>query len=112
MSGRLNNLGNSHMHRFQRLRGLDDLSQAIDCLTQALSLVQKGHPQRIEIFSALGVAYAYQFRQGQNRDDLNRAIECSIQAVIIIPDKHADMPFRLYNLGNQLGDGYQHFKEP
>ncbi|QRW07774.1 CHAT domain protein [Ceratobasidium sp. AG-Ba] len=98
--GRLNNLGNSWLSRFERLGELSDLDHAIDCQSHAVILAPDGHPDKPACLNNLGISWSRRFKRLGELSDLDHAIGCQSQAVSLTPDGHPDKPSRLSNLGN------------
>ncbi|KAI9574339.1 hypothetical protein HD554DRAFT_2006816, partial [Boletus coccyginus] len=55
--GRLNNLGNSFLTRFQRVGELSDLEDAISRQRDAVELIPHGHPHKPDLINNLGSSF-------------------------------------------------------
>jgi tetratricopeptide (TPR) repeat protein len=74
--GRLRNLAEALVRRFQIKKKNKDLNDAINSLQTALDLVDSRHRRAIANFSyTIGIAYSLSFGVSQNMEDLDKAIQ-------------------------------------
>ncbi|KAJ7209333.1 CHAT domain-containing protein [Mycena rebaudengoi] len=98
----LNNFGNSLLHRFKRLGGLDDLNQSVLRYEAAVTLTPDGHPDKPSWLNNLGNSLLCRFERLGRLGDLNQSVLRFEAAVTLTPDGHPDKPSQLNNLGNSL----------
>ena len=103
----LNNLGNSHLRRFEHTGDLQDIDHAISLHRSAVESTPSGHTDLPSQLNNLGVSYACRFQCTGNLHDIDDAISHQQSAVESTPFGHADLPSWINSLG--LSYGY-HFK--
>ncbi|KAJ7090654.1 CHAT domain-containing protein [Mycena epipterygia] len=99
---RLNNLGISLLHRFERLGGLDDLNQSVLRLETAVTLTPDDHPDKSSWLNSLGSSLLSRFKRIGGLDDLNQSVLRLEAALTLTLDGHPDKPLCLNNLGISL----------
>ncbi|QRV72005.1 CHAT domain protein [Ceratobasidium sp. AG-Ba] len=104
-------LGTSWMLRFDRLRGPDNLSNAIKFLDQGINLTDDSDPQRRDRLNNHGIARFYRFELLGNLEDLEHAVKCQTQTVILTPDNDSERPGYLSELGKSLQTRFERLRE-
>ncbi|KAJ7207685.1 CHAT domain-containing protein [Mycena rebaudengoi] len=95
-------LGISLRNRFDRLGDLNDLTEAILKLEEAVLLTPDRHPDQPARVNNLGVSLQSRFERLGDLSDINEAISKKQEAVFLTPDGHPDRPGRLNDLGISL----------
>ncbi|KAG9089600.1 hypothetical protein FRC06_001467, partial [Ceratobasidium sp. 370] len=96
----LDALGISLNYRFERLRELADVDEAIECQARAIQLTPEGDTRRPGYLNNLGLSWWRRFDRSGKLEDLEQAIEYQATAVQLIPEDHIDKPGCLNNIGN------------
>ncbi|KZP10594.1 hypothetical protein FIBSPDRAFT_1051243, partial [Athelia psychrophila] len=105
--GRLTNLGNGRLRRFERLGDLADVENSIASYQQAVALTPDGHPDKPGCLANLGNGRLTRFERLGDLVDVENSIVSYQQAVALTPDGHPDKPGRLTNLGNGYGRRFE-----
>ncbi|KAJ7226683.1 hypothetical protein GGX14DRAFT_385492 [Mycena pura] len=107
----LNNLGSSLGRRFEQLRNLNDINEAIMKVKAAVRMTPDSHPHKPSFLNNLSTSLLHRFKQLSDLSDIDDSILISKNSVQLTPDGHPDKSSWLDNLGNaflsrfqQLGD--------
>ena len=84
----LSNLANALSTRFEQLKGMEDLEEAIACCHQALALEPLRHPGRASTLSNLASVMTIRFRHSGSVDDLVDAAKHCFEAKNKLPTGH------------------------
>jgi hypothetical protein len=98
MPGRLNNLGNSFLCRFECTGDLTDISEAISSSRKQFSSLLRAMQTCLSRLNNLGNSFL-RFECTGDLTDISEAISSQQKAVQLTPEGHADMPAWLNNLG-------------
>ncbi|KAG8751948.1 hypothetical protein FRC12_012192 [Ceratobasidium sp. 428] len=86
---------------FSQLGETTNLQKSIDCLKQALKLVNDNNPQlKASCLTNLGCSYGSAYEHLGQLTDLEDSISCLEHAISSTPDEDLAKPARLSNLGN------------
>ncbi|QRV81556.1 CHAT domain protein [Ceratobasidium sp. AG-Ba] len=103
----LSQLGRSLLLRFRRTDHIDDLTEAIDVQTHAISLSSNNNLYIADYSRHLGEAFLDRYERFGDREDINHAIACGERAVRLTPDEHASRPRRLDFLATALSSKFE-----
>lgn len=95
----LNKLATALLLRHQRLGKIDDLSQAINCLREAVHLSPYTQEDRSMYLSQLGLAYMARYHQSGDQADITMAADCFEEGVRLTPETDPASMMFLINLG-------------
>jgi tetratricopeptide (TPR) repeat protein len=93
--------------RFQRLRNLEDLDNAIVSQQEAVDLTPQSHPQKPRRLSSLGNSLEARFQRLGDRADIDNAIISQRTAIALAPYGHPSKSMYLANLGISLWARFQ-----
>ncbi|CAE7185625.1 unnamed protein product [Rhizoctonia solani] len=108
---KLNERGCSQLMSSRSSGRLDELEKAVECLTRAVALTSKGHPDMPLRVGNLGASYTDRYRRLGELSDLEKSIECKARAVTLTSEGHPSMPLRVGNLGTSYTDRYRRLGE-
>lgn len=92
--------GVSRRTRYEAKGALDDLSEAIELLGQALGRSSGDDHSRHRYLSEYGRSIKRRFQRSGNRDDVSRAIELQEEALGLCVGEHPDRQQHIFNLAD------------
>ena len=106
-AGRLSDLGNAFLARFQRLGETGDVDNAIKSFKDAVTLTPDGDPDKPAYLTNVGSSLA-RFKRFEEINNINVSISILKSAVGLTPYDHADRPVCLTALGRSFLARFQH----
>ncbi|WP_411080948.1 CHAT domain-containing protein [Streptomyces sp. cmx-18-6] len=111
-AGRLCDLGNALVARYQRENRAEDLTTAIHTLKEAMGISPTHDPNRALYMTSLGGALGLSFERTNSTDDLNAAIAFHEKAAEFLSPTHPDYGMQQCNLGDALRLRFEHSGNP
>ncbi|KAJ7808974.1 TPR-like protein [Mycena leptocephala] len=103
----LNILGRSLLRRFERLGALDDLNGSLSAFGNSDHLTPRGHPDKLETWTGLGIALMRRFQRFGDLGDLTKSVSLGKEALCLAGDGHPNRPLLLEQLGTSLLSQFQ-----
>ncbi|KAH7318857.1 CHAT domain-containing protein [Rhizoctonia solani] len=86
------NLAKCFQLRFEVAGTLEDIDNAIFCMSKVLAMTSPGHPKQLRRIESLGIAYQRRWTRLFKSEDINKAMEHFSWAFALAPEGSAEIP--------------------